>query len=99
MWDLRNPGNQLAQLHRPVYTNQRIYFDLYRQAMSQLKIGQWYIDFGDSALSLLYIYHRGHYLLSGSADGQVLAWDTSDLDPPSPLLSHAAHNDPVTGCR
>ena len=31
VWDLRNPGNQLAQLHRPVYTNQRLYFDLYRQ--------------------------------------------------------------------
>jgi WD40 repeat protein len=31
VWDLRNPGNQLAQLHRPVYTNQRLYFDLYRE--------------------------------------------------------------------
>jgi WD40 repeat protein len=70
VWDIRNPGNQLAQLHRPVHTNQRMYFDLY----------------------------RGHYLLSGSADGEVLAWDTTALDPPSPLLSHSAHNDPVTGC-
>ena len=35
VWDLRNPGNQLAQLHRPVHTNQRVYFDIYRQVLGQ----------------------------------------------------------------
>ena len=30
VWDLRNPTTHLAQLCRPLHTNQRLYFDLYR---------------------------------------------------------------------
>ena len=74
VWDLRNPSNHLAQLCRPVHTNQRLYFDLYRE----------------------------HYLLSGCGDGRLLAWDTASMVGSSdlpPLLTHNAHNDPVTGCR
>ena len=79
------------RMQRIVETNQRMYFDLDRQAHPL-----WY-----TLLSHTFTPSVGQYLVSGNHNGCVSIWDTRQTtdDVVNTSLSFLAHQDCVNGIR